>query len=267
MFFLSGYPNLFTQETRETVAQWALSQPRNTYHFLETQVYPPKGVHIMVDDNDTTHQWEVEISKFTECTDVVDIGYKWYNEQMDKASTAGPRLSKKLWEQTHKNIYEKVSETIKQHHGIQCFLNGPNGLDDDKNNVVLHFCDALVIALRKVKGLEPPKVLIESRHFKTINESITYLFFPSDSDLPEILTSQEASFLFFNADIFYHMYGLWQNNSNKPIRVENKDLPELERSAEFSNNGPFIGHQKGKYNKLKRCTHHEIAKYLYICHE
>lgn len=266
MFVFEGYPNLWTKETPATVAEWAKSQPRNEYHFVQTAVNPPKGTYVMVDDKGKTHQWDVEINQFEPFGDVVELGYKWYVEDMQKCNRATTIISKKAWEKQHETIYTKINEEIAQHHGIQCFLNGRNDLDDPKNNVVLHFCDALVIAMRKMKDQEPPKVMIKSEHFKVLKPSTTYRFFPSDDLLPQGLTSEERFFVFLNADIFYHMYGLWGNHSNKPIRVENKDVLGLERSAAFSNHPSFIGHQLGKYKQLKRCVHNELAKYLYICH-
>ena len=269
VFDFSGYLNLWVKETPDSVATWALSQPRNEFHFVETQVYPPKGAYIMVDEKGTKHKWEVELSPFTPFKDTEDIlrmGFEWYNAEVDKSNGRVPCLSKEKWEQQHRTIYNKIDKEIERHHGVQCFLNGRSDLEDPKMNVVLHFCDVLVIAMRQMKGQNPPQVLIKSTNLETISTSTTFKLFPSDPLLPEGLTSEEHFFVFLNADIFYHMYGLWSNNSNKPIRLENKDIVGLERSTEFSNHPTFIGHQKGKYNKLKRCCHNEVAKYLYITH-
>ena len=269
LFIFSGYPNLWTKETPDTVADWALSQSRNEFHFVETQVYPPKGAYIMVDDKGTKHKWEVQLSLFTpfkDFDDIIEMGFKWYEEEVEKSNGGIPKLSKPEWKKWYKTIYDKIDKEIERYHGIQCFLNGRDSLEDPKNNIVLHFCDALVVAMREMKGQDPPNVLIKSTNLESISSNITYKLFPSDPLLPEILTSEERFFVFLNGDLFYHVYGLWSNNSNKPIRIENKDVVGLERSAEFSNHPTFIGHQKGKYGKLKRCCHHELAKYLYITH-
>ena len=197
LFIFSGYPNLWTKETPDTVADWASSQSRNEYHFLETQVFPPKGAYIMVDDKGTKHKWEVELSPFKPFKDFEDIlkmGYQWYQEEFDKLNGRIPKLTKTEWKKIHKTIYDKIDEEIERHHGIQCFLDGRNNLEDPKMNVVLHFCDVLVIAMRQMKGQDPPKVLIKSTNLETISSTVTYKLFPSDPLLPEILTSEERFF-------------------------------------------------------------------------
>ena len=78
--------------------------------------------------------------------------------------------------------------------------------------------------MRHEKGDTVPNILIKSNHFQIVPSNVFMTFFNME------LTSEEKYFTFFNADMFYHVYGLWGNFSNKAIRVEVKDIKGLEHS-------------------------------------
>ena len=63
------------------------------------------------------------------------------------------------------------------------------------------------------------------------------------------------SFVVFNADIYYHIYGLWGNYLNKPICVEIENISQLLKSSVFANNADFKRHQFAKCDSLKRRCH------------
>ena len=112
--------------------------------------------------------------------------------------------------------------------------------------------------MRKNARLSPPEVNIKSDNLQTVPTTVLDGFFEAK------LTSEEKYFLLFNADIYFHIYGLWHNYSNKPIRLEVKDIVGLSKSEEIYNNPLFQEHQKGKYNSLCRRVHDPLAKNIYI---
>ena len=193
-------------------------------------------------------------------------GYDWYFDFMKKSGEVSKKLEKKFWFKKHNRIFPKVNNAIRNHHGIVCLLHGPDDMDDEKNTVVLHFCDVLVITLRQELGLAPPSVLIPSANLRTIANNVTNVFFATDEFLGSQVNDDEKQFILQNADYYYHMYGLWQNYSNKPIRLENKGIDRMTRSSMFSNDVNFKSHQMGKYDALKRRVHDEMGKTLYICY-
>ena len=267
MDFTAGYPNLFITETLESLTQWAHSQPRNVEHFIERVTYPPTGVFVKIDDDDKVHTRVVFVDKFTE-NDGLKMSYEWYIQMYNFSGVTVKRLEKKNWLKTHNNIYPKVNEAIRNHHGIQCFLKGTTDIENPINNVILHWCDVLVICMRQEMGMDPPQVLIKSRNLQEISNDMANSFFPNEHSLVEAFVDEnEKRFIFINADYYYHMFGLWGNFSNKPIRIANNDVIGLSRSNEFCNDANFKKHQIGKYNALKRRVHHPIAKSFYICHE
>ena len=168
-------------------------------------------------------------------------------------------INKKQWKKVFDSVCKKIDSSIERHHGIQCVLNGREGFQDESQHVILHICDVLVIAMHKHALRDPPNVLIQSSQFSTITRNFYDTFFT------QVLTSEEKYFTFFNGDIFYHIYGLWYNFSNKPICVENIGITGLERSTLFANDDLFKKHQQGKYQSLKRRVIGDRATKLYIC--
>ena len=258
-------PTLFTKETKESLSRYALSQPRNVEHFLEELTYPATGTYIRADENDKLHMRVVFVDKFTE-DEGVKTGYDWYLKFITKSGKASKQMAKKIWLKKHNRIFPKVNDGIRNHHGIVCLLNGHEEMDDPKNTVVLHWCDVLILTLHQELGMQPPKVLIKSNNLRSITSPVTNVFFPSDENLPSEVNEEEKQFILQNADYYYHMYGLWQNYSNKPIRLENKGIDRMELSTVFCNDKHFMSHQVGKYDALKRRVHDEMGKTLYICY-
>lgn len=187
-----------------------------------------------------------------------NLGHAWYLSELRSTPRAIEGVTKKFWSEVYTTICTKIDEAIEVHHGIPCFFDGyPNPLNPH-NQVFLHFCDALVIAMKKQRGESMPNVLIKSTHFSSIPPNIFVEFFD------HILTSEEKYFTFFNADMFYHSYGLWGNYSNKPIRVELKEIIGLTRSEVVANDKLYLQHQRGKYNGLFRKCHTPLCKNLYV---
>ena len=258
-------PNLFTKETKLSLTQWAMSQPRNVEHFLEESIYPAIGTWIRVDDKGKGHLRVVCVDKFTEDEGSIKSGYNWYLDFIKSSSDVSKTMQKKNWLRAHNRIFPKVNAAIRNHHGIICCLDGREGLDDDSNTIVLHWCDVLVLALREELGMPRPTVLIKSRNLQSLPAVINTLFFPCDDELPADVTEEEKQFILQNADYYYHMYGLWQNHLNKPIRLENSGIDRMVKSSVFCNDEYFKSHQVGKYNSLKRRVHDDMGKKLYAC--
>ena len=257
-------PTLFTQETKESLSKWALTQPKNVEHFLEEIHYPATGTYIKVDDDGKLHMRVVFVDKFTQ-DEGVKLGYEWYLKCITTSGEVTRKLAKKNWLKKHNKVFPKVNEGIRNHHGIVCLLKGLEDMDDKRNTVVLHFCDVLIITLRQELGLNPPNVIIKSQNLQSIGPNVTNVFFQTDEMLGSQVDESEKQFILQNADYYYHMYGLWQNYSNKPIRLENTGIERMVFSSQFSNDERFKSHQQGKYNALKRRVHDDMGKTLYIC--
>lgn len=196
----------------------------------------------------------------------VKTGYKWYMNFLTRSGEILKQMSKMIWFRTHNRIFPKLNKSISSHHGIVNILNGPLNMDNPRNTLVFYWCDTLVITLRQYLGMDPPDVVIRSRGFNRIPDMVTNVCFPTDPNLPCSLNEEETDFVLCNADYYYHMYGLWQNNSNKSIRLEVRGIDCLTRSAVFTANEQFKSHQVGKFNSLKRRVHDDTTKTLYICH-
>ena len=174
-----------------------------------------------------------------------------------RAPNAAPGVTKKVFTQALDRCINYVNNAIQKDHGIECLLLGSESANDDRTRVILHFCDVLVVKMRQRAGLDPPNVIIKSSQLQTISTSFAESFF---QDLP----SEDMYFMFMNADLFYHIYGLWGNYSHKPIRLENKDIVGLTRSENFTSDLFYKKHQLGKYNAMKRKAHSEECKLYYM---
>ena len=143
-------------------------------------------------------------------------------------------------------LVNKIESNTEETHGLETYLDGNLDTSNPHNLVVLHFCDALVIAMQKEAMLDMPKIVIKRESlFEEIPTTISIPFFT------EVLTSEEKHFLYFNADIFYFRFGLWMNDSVLPLRIENKNIVGLEQSEYFANDFKFRVHQNGKFSALK----------------
>lgn len=259
MFF--PYPSLFVEETPERLIDWARTQPRNIEYFCQKNMYPPVAFYIHINDSGREHARVVFTDQFEEeaYKNINRFGHRWYLQEIMSCGTAVDGVNKIKWKKVFDTVCRKIDKAIKRHHGIQCVMNGRAGFQDESQNVILHFCNVLVIAMRKRALRDPPNVLIPSSQFSEVSSKFYDTFFSQE------LTSEEKYFTFFNGDIFYHIYGLWYNFSNKPIRVENVGIMGLERSTIFANNDLYKKHQEGKYQSLKRRVRGQRATTLYLC--
>ena len=256
-------PWLFVQETIASVTSWAKTQPRNIEHFMQVQVYPIVGATVLVDEEDKVHvnmrfvdQTEVPLPK--NINESITVGHKWHLKDMELRPGVIDPIPMKRWKKKHLSICPKIDRAIEAHHGIPCLLDGTEDSINPRNHVVLHFCDVLVIKMLKETNRNPPRVLIPGTNFEVVPSTVVDLFFDTE------LTSVEKYFLFFNADIYYHIYGVWHNYSHKPIRLDCSGIVGLERSAVYTNDDLFRRHQEGKLNSLTRCVRDEVRRNFYL---
>ena len=253
-----GYPNFHTVETLDSIQSWAQTQPRNREYFLEIQRHPAAGAWIKIDREGKLHVTITNVDKFVNYPqDVTKLGFRWYIQEIMRAPNAAPGVTKKVFTQALDRCIDYVNNAIQKDHGIECLLLGSESANDDRTRVILHFCDVLVVKMRQRAGLDPPNVIIKSSQLQTISTSFAESFF---QDLP----SEDMYFMFMNADLFYHIYGLWGNYSHKPIRLENKDIVGLTRSENFTSDLFYKKHQLGKYNAMERKAHSEECKLYYM---
>ena len=170
---------------------------------------------------------------------------------------AAPGVTKAKFDETLDKCIDHINNAIEKDHGIECLLEGAANANDPRTRVILHFCDVLVITLKKHAIQEPPKVLIKSSQLQSISTSFVDSFFDS-------IPSEHKYFILMNGDLFYHIYGLWGNYSHKPIRLENMDNNALTRSMQFTSDVFYKKHQRGKYNAMKRKAHTEECKLFYM---
>lgn len=255
-------PNLFTPETIVSLTAWAHTQPKNVAHYLQIRMYPPALARVIIGNNDKVDLHIISTDKFLE--EPADqnaygkLGHGWYLSDLRNVATPISGITRIRWLQEFDKIVQKINLAIREHHGIRCLLQGRRDPDDPHNEVLLHFCDTLKIRMRQQLGRELPAVNIPSNNFRIVPPTILLAFFDFD------LESEEKYFLFFNADIFYCIYGLWANYSNKPIRLKLEDIKGLDRCKDFANDRLFLNHQLGKYNELSRKCITVESKNLYI---
>ena len=253
-----GYPNFHTVETLDSLEAWAKEQPRNVEYFMEIQRYPAAGAWIKIDSNGKLHVTITNVNKFVNYPkDVSKLGFRWYTQEIMQSAAAVPGVTKKHFTTVLDRCIDSINNAIQKDHGIECLLLGAASANDPRTRVILHFCDVLTIVLRRNARQEPPEVLIKSSQLQSISNSFAESFFQN-------LESEDMFFILMNADLFYHIYGLWGNYSHKPIRLENKDVMALTRSESFTSDYYYKKHQKGKYNAMKRKAHSEECKLFYM---
>ena len=173
-----GYPNFHTVETLDSLQSWASSQPRNREYFLEVQCYPPAGAWLRVDDEGKLHVTITNVEKFVNYPkDVSKLGFRWYIQEIMRAPNAAPGVKKNVFDSTLDRCIDHINTAIEAHHGIECLLLGAEHANDESKRVILHFCDVLVILLRRNARQEPPEVLIKSSQLQSISPLLAESFF------------------------------------------------------------------------------------------
>ena len=71
-------------------------------------------------------------------------------------------------------------------------MNDQEGFQDKSQNVILHFCNVLVIAMKRHVLRETPNVLIQLSQFSSVSGQFYDTFFT------QVLTSEEKYYTFFN---------------------------------------------------------------------
>ena len=253
-----GYPNFHTVETLQSLQSWIETQPNNNEYFFEINRFPAAGAWIRIDSEGKQHVTITNVDKFINFpNDVSKVGFRWYIQEIMRAPNAAPGVKKKKFTEMLDKCIDLINKAIEKDHGIECLLEGPTDATNPRTRVILHFCDVLVVALRKHALQETPNVLIKSLQLQSISSSFIDSFFTS-------IESEEKFFILMNADLFYHIYGLWGNYSHKPIRLENTDIVGLTRSMAFTSDLFYRKHQKGKYNAMQRKAHSEECKLYYM---
>ena len=253
-----GYPNFHTVETLQSLQTWINDQPRNNEYFFEINRFPAAGAWIKIDGEGKQHVTITNVDKFVNYpNDIAKLGFRWYIQEIMRSSGAAPGVTKNKFDKALDKCIDLINKAIEKDHGIECLLEGSADANNPRTRVILHFCDVLTITMKKHACQDPPNVLIKSSQLETISPLFVDSFFGS-------IDSEDKYFILMNADLFYHIYGLWGNYSHKPIRVENMDIVGLTRSLEFTSNFFYRKHQKGKYNAMKRKAHSEECKLFYM---
>ena len=255
-------PSLFREESISSLTAWAMTQPRNVEHFMQVQVYPIVGATVLVDSDDKVHVNmrfvdNTEDNCPADIHESVRLGHLWHTQDITRNPNVIDIIKMKNWKKKHMSICPKIDKAIEAHHGIPCYLEGPSQSSNPRNHVVLHFCDVLVIKMLSETNQAPPRIVLPGTNFETISNAFTDTFFDTE------LTSAEKYFVFFNADIYYHIYGIWHNYSHKPIRVDCSGIVSLSRSGPYTQNDLFRRHQNGKYTSLDRRVSNEITRNFY----
>ena len=130
----------------------------------------------------------------------------------------------------------------------------------------MHFGDVLIHQICKVeKVTKPPPVLIPTKSLLTIPENMVDSLFDDIIPSEDLLTPEEKLFLIHNADFFYHIYGYWNNYSNKAIRMRCTFLNLMRRSSQLQlNNDIYMRLQFAKQNQLERRAQGDIVRKLYL---
>ena len=259
-------PNLFIKETIDSLVQWAKTQPAMV-HMLDIQHFPLffAIVDMRSDQTFDVHQRRESgtiIERPINVDLIRDLGYQWHLEDTNDASHL---YTHNDFTRLHRTICEKIDEAISVHHGIICTTMITNNIGDPSNAFILHFGDLLITRVREVEhDGGKPHVYIQNTSFAEVPDNVVdSLFLPlmgSDYNLKQ----KEILFLMMNADLYFHIYCYWHNESNKPIRCQGTGLRALSRSLNIIENVYFQGHQIAKMGELTRKCQGERSKRLYL---
>ena len=257
-------PNLIVKETIPDLVNWARNKsPRS--HLLEVLHYPIFFVVVEIKDDQsyvihTRRETQPMIERPITFQSTGDVGYAWYQEDLNNTDV---RFTKEKFTRTYTSVCNKVSELIKTHHGILCSDTSENG--NESQQFVLHFGDILVLKLLDCFGFPKPKLSIVPDGFGSIPNNMFDTFFQPGLNFENMLSEEEMTFLIVNADLFFHIFCYWHNNSNKPVRTQVLNVPGLRRSNTIVENVYFLGNQVAKMDELRRRTQGIFTRKLYLC--
>ena len=259
-------PNLFTVETINSVVEYARTvSPRS--HMIQLQHYPTTFaiVEMKIDGTYKLHvrRENVLVEEPSTPDDIINLGYSWYIE--DERDDPQNRMSIQNYTLIHSNVSNKLNNAIKNHHGIVCTTQtNINNIQTNQYCFVLHIGDILICKLAEIEYQSKPQLYIKTQSFNKIpNNMIENLFHPILNDGCD-LTEDEIVHLMLNADLYFHIYCYWKNNSNKPLRCVGYGISSLKRSQLILKSPYFQGNQITKLDALKRRTQGEFAKKLYM---
>jgi hypothetical protein len=81
-------------------------------------------------------------------------------------------MSLKAYKKYHEGLLMIIDHTIREEHGVQCYLDGDISNTNPSNVIILHICNVLNIAKCKRLGLTIPEVVIPSGKFERIPDTI-----------------------------------------------------------------------------------------------
>ena len=258
-------PNLFVKETIPTLLEWAKTQPAMV-HMLEIDYYPLLFVIIDMRDDQTfdihlRREPETIIDRPPTLEACARIGYEWFQED----STHLPQnYSWEEYKALHDTVNRKINGAIMNHHGVVCTTITNNQIGDDSSAFVLHFGDVLITKLCDIEYNENPHVYLQNSSFSSIPDNFVDSLFLPLMGREYYLSQSEIVFLIINADIYFHIYCYWYNDSNKPIRCQGTSLRPLRRSQRIIENEYFQGNQIAKLGELTRKCQGDTASRIYL---
>ena len=226
-------PNLFTPENTGDLILWAKKTTTIGIHYLQIRVYPQLMAKVLITSDGQALCWlrnGFETVEFPENMSVSSItGFKWYLHDNDNINTS---YDNNMFDALHTTTCNKIDQAIRQHHGVVISKN-PILFDHAINEViVLHFVDLLIIKMHEKESKSIPRILIPSQLFSKIPHVMLDNLFNHVTNEPKAKSFDEIEkhFVLDNADLYFHVYGLWHNYSHKPIRVSCEGIDGMPRS-------------------------------------
>ena len=196
--------------------------------------------------------------------EVVRVGYNNFKVVIEEMSDN--RKAKKKFKDTTMSEYSDmlreacidIDSSIRDYHGIVCYVDGNHHNRSIGNLYVLHVCDVMNIMVSSMKN-KIPKVVVKSSLLMTI---------PGDhikNDLMQThLRKKNFEFFFAHIDFFYMIYGYYNNHSFVPVRTQVSIHSRVFRkSSFFTNDDHFIRHQKGKLIEFNQNEKRSESKLIY----
>jgi hypothetical protein len=167
-------------------------------------------------------------------------------------------MSFKHYKKYHEGLLMIIDHMIKQHHGVECYLDGDLNNSTPTNVVILHVCDVLNIGKCKRLGLPMPEVMVASTKLQRVPSTI------KTSLLDHLIQNTLLTFILNESDHLYTCYAYFGNHSFIPIRLNMTNLQtDMPNASFFMMNEFFVNHQKGKLQEFNRTNTNDVAQEVY----
>ena len=244
--------------------------------FLQASTNPLVSVHITAGtyiEGTTTYKRNVDlrfVSQHSEypkdlknMTEADNMGYNKFKEavvarQHDTIVKPFKHISFDEYKSKFVSTCNDLDISIRDYHGIKCFLDGNENNNELRNCCVLHICDIMNI-VNNVRLNMTTDLFLTSALLTSV-DSVSI----SDYFMNKYLDESNRVFFEIHLDFFYMCYGYYSNHSFVPIRTRvNRSSSVFTSSSFFTNDSHFVDHQKGKLLEINQNESSMETRVLY----